>query len=159
MSEEEMVQLFQNALVKRGVSDKVIAVGEFNPRGHTGAHVRRRARWRVSSTGPGAWRGASATAVGSVAGMHAHDAASGLPGWMLIGVTDSTVYGFAGRRSKEPTDLVFEVPRAGLEVKVHKRVNVRVLELIDEESGSAIELEGNRLPVTHTKDVIDALQA
>ena len=37
MSEEEMVQLFQNALVKRGVSDKVIAVGEFNPRGHTGA--------------------------------------------------------------------------------------------------------------------------
>ena len=37
MSEEEMVQLVQNALVKRGVSDKVVAVGEFNPRGHTGA--------------------------------------------------------------------------------------------------------------------------
>ena len=37
MSEEEMVQPVQNALVKRGVSDKVIAVGEFNPRGHTGA--------------------------------------------------------------------------------------------------------------------------
>jgi hypothetical protein len=36
-------------------------------------------------------------------------------------------------------------------------VNVRVLELIDEASGSAIELEGNRLPVTHSKDVIEAL--
>ena len=32
-----MVQLVQDALVKRGVSDNVIAVGEFNPRGHTGA--------------------------------------------------------------------------------------------------------------------------
>ena len=50
------------------------------------------------------------------------------------------------------------MPRAGLEVKVHKRVNVRVLELIDQESGAAIELEGNRIPVAHTKDVIQALQ-
>jgi hypothetical protein len=36
-------------------------------------------------------------------------------------------------------------------------VNVRILELIDNASGSRIELEGNRLPVTHSKDVIDAL--
>jgi hypothetical protein len=157
MAEEDMVQLFQNALVKRGVSDKVIAVGEFNPRGHTGAMFA--GGLAASELDPsGGLAGSIATGVGSVAGMHAHDAASGLPGWMLIGVTDSTVYGFAGRRSKEPTDLVFEVPRSGLEVKVHKRVNVRVLELIDEKSGSAIELEGNRIPVTHTKDVIDALQ-
>jgi hypothetical protein len=49
------------------------------------------------------------------------------------------------------------VPRAGLQTKVHQRVNVRVLELVDEESGSQIELEGNRLPITHTKDVIDEL--
>ena len=32
-----MVQEVQDALVKRGVTDNVIAVGEFNPRGHTGA--------------------------------------------------------------------------------------------------------------------------
>jgi hypothetical protein len=32
-----------------------------------------------------------------------------------------------------------------------------VLELIHEESDSRIELEGNRLPVTHSKDVIQAL--
>ena len=152
-----MVQLVQDALVKRGVSDNVIAVGEFNPRGHTGAlFAGGLAGSELDKFGNLA--GDIGTGVGSIAGMHAHDAAAGLPGWMLIGVTDSTVYGFAGRRNKEPTDLVFEVPRAGLEVKVHKRVNVRVLELIDKGSGSAIELEGNRIPVTHTKDVIEALQ-
>ena len=36
-------------------------------------------------------------------------------------------------------------------------MNVRVLELIDDDSGDRIELEGNRLPITHTKDVIDEL--
>lgn len=52
------------------------------------------------------------------------------------------------------------VPRARdqLTVRVHERVNVRVLELIDESTGSWIELEGNRLPVTHAKDVIDELR-
>jgi hypothetical protein len=48
------------------------------------------------------------------------------------------------------------VPREGLEAKVHQRVNVRVLELIDE-GGSRIELEGMRLPITHSKDVIEEL--
>jgi hypothetical protein len=33
-----------------------------------------------------------------------------------------------------------------------------VLELIDEATGSRIELEGNRLPVTHSKNVIDLLR-
>jgi hypothetical protein len=36
-------------------------------------------------------------------------------------------------------------------------VNVRVLELIDEASGGRVELEGNRVPMTHSKDVIAAL--
>jgi hypothetical protein len=31
------------------------------------------------------------------------------------------------------------------------------LELVDRESGSKIELEGNRLPITHSKDVIAEL--
>jgi hypothetical protein len=77
---------------------------------------------------------------------------------MLVGVSETQVYGFAGRsRSKEPSDLVFQVPREGLTVKVHARVNVRVLELIDEATDSRIELEGNRIPLTHSKDVIHAL--
>ena len=49
------------------------------------------------------------------------------------------------------------MPREGLEAKVHQRVNVRVLELIETDSGSRIELEGNRIPLTHSKDVIHAL--
>jgi hypothetical protein len=52
---------------------------------------------------------------------------------------------------------VFRVPRENLTVHVHKRVNVRILELVDESSGSRIELEGNRIPLTHSKDVISEL--
>jgi hypothetical protein len=52
----------------------------------------------------------------------------------------------------------FSSPRAGLETAVHQRVNVRVLELVDGVSGSRIELEGNRLPVTHSRDVLEALR-
>ena len=96
--------------------------------------------------------------VGTIAGMHAADARSGLPAKMLVGVTATMVYGFAApTRHSEPTALVFQVRRAGLTIKVHQRVNVRVLELIENASGSRIELEGNRLPVTHSKDVIDTL--
>ena len=40
---------------------------------------------------------------------------------------------------------------------MHKRVNVRILELIETSSGARIELEGNRIPLTHSKDVIQAL--
>ncbi len=43
-------------------------------------------------------------------------------------------------------------------MKVHQRPNVRVLEFIHDESGSRIELEGSRVPLTHPKDVIEALR-
>ena len=75
---------------------------------------------------------------------------------MVVGVSETTVYGFAGNRA-HPHGLVFRVPREGLEAKVHQRVNVRVLELIETNSGSRIELEGMRLPITHSKDVIQEL--
>ena len=157
MSEERMVGLVHAALAKRGVDEEVLAVGEFNPRGHTGGLF---VGGLVGDSAAGGLGGAAegvGMAAGSLAGMRAADAASGLPPTMLVGVTSSTVYGFAGRRSAEPTELAFEVPREGLTAKVHQRVNVRVLELIDEDSSSTLELEGNRLPVTHSKDVIDEL--
>jgi hypothetical protein len=75
---------------------------------------------------------------------------------MVVGVSETTVYGFAGNRA-HPRALVFRVPRDRLEAKVHQRVNVRVLELIDPQRGSSIELEGMRLPITHSKDVIQEL--
>jgi hypothetical protein len=160
MSEEKMVELVQEALAARGIDDEVLAVGQFNPRGHTGGLFVGGLSGDAAGGALGSVGEGVGLAAGSLAGMHAADAASGLPDTMLVGVTDTKVYGFAGRsRRAEPTNLAFEVPRAGLTAKVHQRVNVRVLELIDEASGSRIELEGNRLPVTHSKDVIDALTA
>jgi hypothetical protein len=93
-------------------------------------------------------------AAGSLAGIRAAGAASGLPDKMLVGVSATTGYGFAAPSGHdEPTALACEVPRAGLTAKAHRRVNVRVLELIGDAGGSRIELEGSRVPLTHSKAV------
>jgi hypothetical protein len=158
MSEERMLELVQEALAARGIDDSVVAAGQFNPRGHTGGLF---VGGLLGSDAGGVIGGAAeavALGAGSLAGMKAADAVSGLPDKMLIGVSDSAVYGFAAAtRHSEPHELAFQVERAGLTAKVHQRVNVRILELIDEASGSRIELEGNRMPVTHSKDVIEVL--
>ena len=159
MSEATMIAAVQQALKDQGIDDELIAVGQFYPRGHTGGAF---AGGFIGSEVGGELGGvgdAIGTVGGYAAGSRAADAASGLPSEMLVGVSATNVYGFAGRsRRAEPSDLVFQLPRAGLTVKVHQRVNVRVLELIDESSGSRIELEGNRLPITHSKDVIQHLE-
>jgi hypothetical protein len=158
MSEEAMERAVQQALAREGVAEEVLAAGQFNPRGHTGSMF----AGGLAGSEVGELGGAAGEAVGEIAGvaggMRANAAASGMPQWMLVGVTDTAVYGFDGRsRSKEPGALIFKAERAGLEVKVHQRVNVRVLELIHPESSSRIELEGSRIPVAHAKDVIEAL--
>ena len=158
MSEEKMLEAVQAALDDHGIEDKLEAVGQFNPRGHTGGGFAGGFIGGDIGGVAGSLGDAVGTVAGYAAGTRANDAASGLPDWMLVGVSETTVYGFAGRsRSKEPTELVFQVPRDRIEAKVHQRVNVRILELIDESTGSRIELEGNRLPVTHSKDVIEHL--
>lgn len=153
-----MVELVQGALAECGITGEVLAAGQFSPRGQMGGMF---AGGLVGSDAGGMLGAAgemAGSAVGSVAGMHAARARSGLPARMLVGVTATMVYGLAApTRHSEPTRLVFQVPRADLSVEVHQRVNVRVLELIHDASGSRIELEGNRLPVTHSKDVIDTL--
>jgi hypothetical protein len=158
MSEEAMERAVQQALAREGIAEEVLAAGQFNPRGHTGSMF----AGGLAGSEVGELGGAAGEAVGEIAGvaggMRANAAASGMPQWMLVGVTDTAVYGFDGRsRSKEPGALIFKAERAGLEVKVHQRVNVRVLELIHPESSSRIELEGSRIPVAHAKDVIEAL--
>jgi hypothetical protein len=158
MSEEAMERAIQQALAREGIADEVLAAGQFNPRGHTGSIF----AGGLAGGSVGELGGKVGEAVGEVAGvaggMQANAAASGMPQFMLVGVTADAVYGFEGRsRSKEPGALVFKAERAGIEVKVHQRVNVRVLELIHPDSGSRIELEGSRVPVAHAKDVIEAL--
>jgi len=158
MSEDRMIELVQGALDARGIDDHVVSAGQFNPRGHTGGMF---AGGLVGGDAGGVMGGVAdgvGVAAGSLAGGRAADSASGLPAKMLVGVSDAMVYGFAAAtRHSEPTVLVFQLPRGGITAKVHQRVNVRVLELIDNASGSRIELEGNRLPVTHSTDVIQAL--
>jgi len=153
-----MLELVQEGLAARGIDDRVVAVGQFEPRGHTGGLFVGGLLGGDAGGLLGAVGEAVGTGAGALAGMRAADAGSGLPDQMLIGVSETTVYGFAApTRHSEPTALAFQVPRAGVTAKVHQRVNVRVLELIDDASGSRIELEGNRLPLTHSKDVIEAL--
>jgi len=156
MSEEKIVDVVNEALASAGIEDTVIAAGEFNPRGHSGAGFAGGLIGGDIGDSLGSTVGSIATAGGYLAGTKGHDAASGLPERMVVGVSETTVYGFAGNRA-HPKALAFRVAREGLEAKVHQRVNVRVLELIETESGSRIELEGMRLPITHSKDVIEEL--
>ena len=159
MSEEGMEQAVQEALAREGIDEEVVAAGQFNPRGQSGSlFAGGLAGSEIGAAGSVAED--VGLAAGSLAGMRANAATHGMPQWMLVGVTDAAVYGFDGRsRSKEPGAMVFRAERSGLEVKVHQRVNVRVLELIHSDSGSRIELEGSRVALTHSKDVLAALTA
>jgi hypothetical protein len=151
MSEQGMIAAMETALEARGIEDKLVAVGQFAPRGQSGG---------MSVGGLiGDAAGVAGTAAGTFGGWYVPGKAEGLPPAMMVGVSP-TVYGFGGwSRSKPPKDLLFRVPRAGLDVEVHQRVGVRVLELIDKKSGSRIELEGYRNPLTYSKRVIDALRS
>jgi hypothetical protein len=156
MSEEKIVEVVNEALAAAGIEDTVTAAGEFEPRGHSGAGFAGGMIGGDLGGAMGSLGDSIGTVGGFLAGERAQDAAAGLPGRMVVGASATMVYGFAGNRA-HPKGLVFQVPREGLEAKVHQRVNVRVLELIDTESGSRIELEGMRLPITHSKDVIQEL--
>ncbi|QWZ09919.1 hypothetical protein KRR39_09410 [Nocardioides panacis] len=159
MSEDTMVHSVEAALHSLGVQEQVTAAGQFQPRGHTGSMF---AGGMIGDSLAGALGSPAdsvATVGGALAGARMHDAASGLPTSMLVAVTATHVYGFAAAHRSSPVGaLVFGMPRDRIEVKVHQRVNVRVLELVDGSTGSAIQLEGNRIPLTHSKDVIDALR-
>jgi hypothetical protein len=159
MSEDTMVHSVEEALHSLGVSEQVTAAGQFQPRGHTGSMF---AGGMIGDSLAGALGSPAdsvATVGGALAGARMHDAASGLPTSMLVAVTAGHVYGFAAAHRSSPAGaLVFGVSRDRIEVKVHQRVNVRVLELVDSSTGSTIQLEGNRIPLTHSKDVIDALR-
>jgi hypothetical protein len=156
MGEEQMIEVVATALQELGQAEQVVAAGQFMPRGHTGSMFA--GGLLGDSMGDGGIADSVANVGGSIAGAHLHDAAAGLPGTLLIGVTGTHVYGFDSKTRRGPAGpLVFRVARASLEVKVHQRVNVRVLELIDTTTGSRIELEGSRVPLTHSKDVITVL--
>jgi hypothetical protein len=156
-----MVDKLQDALARLGIEDDVVAAAMFFPRGHFGGAFAGGMVGGGIGDRLGGLAGGIGTAGGAIAGQRAADAASGLPERMLVGVSATAVYGFDTQREqeREPTGLIFQVPRAGLEVKVHQRVNVRVVELIESASGDNVELEGARMPGFHVGEVLDALRA
>jgi hypothetical protein len=156
MAERDMIKAVQATLDDHRIDDTVREVGQFEPRGTIGSLFGGGLIGGEVGGAFGELGDAIGTAAGSLGGMAANRQARGLPAHMLVGASDSTVYGFAmaGGRRHEPHDLLFQVPRDQLDVKVHGRVNVRVLELIDRETGSKIELEGGRIPITHSHDLI-----
>ena len=78
---------------------------------------------------------------------------------MVVAVTPTAVLGFDSVRDhgRRPTGLLFRLPRERLSSRVHQRVNVRILELVDDATGATVELEGSRIPTLHTGDVLKAL--
>jgi hypothetical protein len=161
MKEERMVEKVQDALARLGIDDRLEAVAMFFPRGHFGGAFAGGMIGGDIGDSFGSLAGGVGIASGALAGQHAADARSGLPERMLVGVSAATVYGFDTHREheREPTDLLFRLPRSGLDVKVHQRVNVRVVELVHTDTGSKVELEGPRMPGFNVSDVIDALRA
>jgi hypothetical protein len=158
MAEKDMVKAVNAALGTHGIDDTVEVAGQFQPRGTSGSMF---AGGLIGGEVGGAFGDvgqAIGVGAGALGGIEASKRAGAMPFQMLVGASPTHVYGFKmhgldGRRS-EPRDLVFQVPREGLDVNVHGRVNVRTLELTDRDTGSRIELEGNRMPITHSHDLI-----
>ena len=116
-----MEHAVQQALVREGIDEQVLAAGQFNPRGHTGSMF----AGGLAGGEVGGTAGSVGETVGDFAGvaegMRANEASRGMPQWMLVGVTSNAVYGFDGRcAQQEPGAMVFRLERAGLEVKVDR---------------------------------------
>src|SRR6186713_1368354 len=133
MNEQELIERTTEVLAESGAPENVEAAGIFNPRGHTGSMF------------------AGGIVGGAVAGAKVHDATTGLPEWLVVAVTPTSVVGFDTDGRRRPTRPIFRFARSELETKVHQRVNVRILELIHKDTGSSVQLEGNRIPLLHTK--------
>jgi hypothetical protein len=158
MKEQELVDRVTALLDEEGAGEEVLAAGVFNPRGHTGAMFAGGFAGDSAGGGLGQLAGSIGTAGGAMAGAKVHDAASGLPEWLVVAVTPTAVVGFDTDRRRRPAHAIFRLDRARLETKVHQRVNVRILELIDRETGANVQLEGNRVPTVHTGEVLQVLR-
>lgn len=155
-----MIDLVREAFAGWGIEDTVLAVGQFEPRGNSGAGFAGGMLGSEVGDLAGGIGAGVGLGVGMLGGRAANQAGSGLPREMLVAVTPTAVYGLAARtRRSQPESVVFAVPRAELSVRVHQRINVRVLELTHDGTGARIELEGNRIPLTHSHEVIEALTA
>lgn len=158
MNEQELVERSAAVIAEAGVAEEVVAAGLFNPRGHTGAMFAGGFAGDSVGGGFGGLGSSIGTAGGALAGAKAHDAAAGLPEWLVVAVTPASVLGLDTDKRRHPARVIFRLARERLDTKVHQRVNVRILELVDRETGASVQLEGNRVPTVHTGDVFKALK-
>lgn len=159
MDEQISLERAEELVTSSGITDELTAVGVFYPRGHTaGGMIGGLAGADVGGVA-GDLAGAIGLAGGYLAGRKIADHNSGLPGEMFVGVSTTKVYLMEGERAPRlrPVRLLAAIERNSLEVKVHQRVNVRDVELV-EDSGAKIELEGSRIPTLHVGDVLAALE-
>ena len=84
-----MLEAVQAALEDRGIDDRLEAVGQFNPRGHTGGGFAGGLIGGDVGGVAGSLGDAVGTAAGYAAGTRAAGEASGLPDWMLVGVSQT----------------------------------------------------------------------
>jgi hypothetical protein len=158
VKEQELVDRVAGLLGEHGVHEQVLAAGIFNPRGHSGAMFAGGLAGDSAGGTLGTLAGSIGTAGGALAGARLHDAASGLPEWLVVAVTPTFVFGFDTDQRRRPTRVLFRLERNRLDTAIHQRVNVRILELTDHETGATVQLEGNRIPTLHTGDVLSALR-
>ena len=158
MSSQTVIEAVNQAMATQHIDDRVVAAGQFSPRGSSGGmFVGALAGDNLLGDVPGL--DGVATVAGALAGGQVAGRMRQLPQWMLVGVSDEFVYGFEGRsRHHAPGALVFRLPRRDLQVSVGQRVNVRTLTLTSPQTQTTVELEGMRLPITHSQDVIAALR-
>jgi hypothetical protein len=158
VKELEPVGRVAGLLAEQGGSEEVLAAGIFNPRGHDGAMFAGGFAGDRAGGALGSLGSSVGTAGGALAGARLHDAASGLPEWLVVAVTPTRVVGFDTDARRRPTRLIFGLERSRLDTKVNQRLNVRILELVDRDTGASVQLEGNRVPTLHTGDVLKALR-
>jgi len=106
---------------------------------------------------------ATATAAGIAIGERAGRAADRsveVPRWTVLAVSASRIYAFAGEGhglAVRPVGLFAVLERGRVVTRVHQRVGVRVLEIIDADTRERPELETARLGGWHGEDVLEQL--
>src|SRR5262245_16348277 len=129
MSEERFVEQVQAALDPHGLQDTSPVAGHFMPRGESGSMIAGGMVGSDAGDAGGELASGIGMALGMAAGRRVNEATSGLPAHLLVGVSESAVYGAAEPRHHQPGQILFAAPRAGLTATVPQRGDVRGVEL------------------------------
>ncbi|MGY1711857.1 hypothetical protein ACI8AC_20365 [Geodermatophilus sp. SYSU D00758] len=157
MDEQKLLAAAQSIV---GEEDTLLAAGVFQPRGTQGGMA------AGAAVGGGLAGGVAAlatTATGLALGERAGAAAGhglAVPRWTVLAVSATRIYAFVGEGhglAVRPVELFSVLDRGVVRTRVHQRVGVRVLELVDARTDDTLELESARLGGWHGSDVLARL--